>query len=135
MNTLLTRSTAALVLAITGAIAAQHIVHAKSLPGEGFTAGALMLLALLLFYVVQGYEIANRRFPVGLFAGGLSLGVLSFTGLLFGPVMAGNRMLESFEVDILGVKLSSTLLFDTGLFLVVVSSLLLAVHGLRGAIP
>ncbi|MFW6085915.1 MAG: MnhB domain-containing protein [Myxococcota bacterium] len=135
MNTLLTQSTAALVLAVTWVIAVQHVFHAKELPGEGFTAGALMLLALLLLYLVQGYEKARQSFPPRLFLRGLVVGGLIFVLLAFGPVLVGRSALETFEVSLLGMTLESMLLFDIGLFLVTVCSLLLAVHSMRGTLP
>lgn len=135
MNTVLTRTTAALVLAISWVIAAQHIFLAKSLPGEGFTAGALMLLAILLIFLVQGYATARRRFPPPLFFRGLLLGGLFFAAFVFGPLLLGKSMLETVEVTVLGAELGSTLLFDLGLFLITVCSLLLAINSLRESLP
>ncbi len=135
MNTVLIQSTAALVLAIACVIAAQHVLYAKTLPGEGFTAGALVVLAFLLLGLVRGYDRVRKRFPPRLFHRGMLLGLSLLVGVAFGPVLVGKGMLETLQVKILAIELGSTLAFDVGLFLVTVCSLVLAVNSLRSTLP
>lgn len=135
MKNPLMQVTTALVLAITWVIAAQQIVFAKSLPGEGFTAGALMLLAVLLIFLVQGYTQAHEQLPPRLFYRCLLMGGLTLVALLFAPVLWGEPLLSAFTIDLIVVDIESTLLFDLTLFLVTVSSLVIAVNALREGLP
>lgn len=135
MNNLLTQSTSAVVLAIAWIISTQHIVHSKSLPGEGFTAGALLSLALLLSYVVLGYRAAHEQFPPRLFYLGLLSGGFILLALTVVPGMMGESALTAFELQLFGLHLSSTLIFDLALFLMVVCSLFLAINRLTRTLP
>lgn len=131
MNNLLVRFVSASVLAVTWIIAWQQILYAATLPGEGFTASVLMLLAVLLQYVVLGYETASRRIPPRLFGLALVSGLGLLLALMALPLAFGAPLLTAFKLPSTFGMLSSTTLFDVSLFLVVSGSMLAAFTRLR----
>ncbi len=135
MNNLLVRFVACVVLAVTWIIAWQEILYAGTLPGEGFTASVLILLAVILQYVVLGYEVASRRIPPGLFRIGLSIGIALLFALLSLPMLAGLPMLSAFKIPLGFDTMSSTTLFDLAIFLVVSGGMLSAFTNLREPRP
>ncbi len=78
----------ALVLAFT------HMMYGHDQPGDGFTAGVIIGLAVGFWYVVFGYHETKRRLPwlrpTGLIGGGLllALGNGALTALLIGTAAA-----------------------------------------------
>lgn len=101
------------------------VLRGHNFPGGGFIGGLAAAISLVLLSLALGLEEMHRvlRFdPVRLAAAGLSLALL--TGLL--PVLAGRPFLEHFHahfdhVPFLGeLHLGTPLLFDVGVFLVVV---------------
>jgi len=105
-------------------------------PGGGFVGGLVAGAALVLRYVSGGQEEVRRFVPFEpetLFAVGILAATI--TGIV--PAIAGATFLESeiweTDVPVLGtVKLSSTLFFDCGVYLVVVG-LVLMILGVLGA--
>lgn len=131
MNNLLVRFVAALVLAVTWIITWQQILYASKLPGEGFTAAILILLAVILQFVVLGYEAACRRLPPITFQLAL-LGGIGLLLLLMGlPLLMGKPLLTAFTIPLGAASLSSTLLFDVAIFLVISGGMLAAFTNLR----
>ncbi len=97
-------------------------------PGGGFAGGLLAGLALVLRYLAGGrYELeAAVRFSAGALMG-WGLAVACFTGVL--PLFAGGQAFQSFIVDldlpVLGEHhLVSSVLFDVGVYLVVIGLIL-----------
>lgn len=97
-------------------------------PGGGFAGGLLAGLALVLRYLAGGrYELeAAARFSAGALMG-WGLAVACFTGVL--PLFAGGQAFQSFLIDldlpILGEHhLVSSVLFDVGVYLVVIGLIL-----------
>ncbi len=131
MNNLLVRFVASAVLAVTWIIAWQEIFYAGTLPGEGFTAAILILLAVILQFVVLGYAEACRRIPPRIFRVALIVGIGLLLALLGLPVLAGKAMLTAFKIPLAFDTLSSTTLFDTAIFLVIGGGLLTAFTNLR----
>lgn len=131
MNNLLVRFVACVVFAVTWIIAWQEILYASTLPGEGFTASVLMLLAVILQYVVLGYDAASQRIPPRIFRIGLASGVALLWALLCLPMLVGNPMLTAFKIPLGFDAMSSTTLFDLAIFLVVSGGMLTAFTNLR----
>jgi multicomponent K+:H+ antiporter subunit A len=57
------RTTAFVALPISIMLAFTQIMYGHDQPGDGFTAGVIISLAIALWYVVYGYEEARRRLP------------------------------------------------------------------------
>jgi len=131
MNNLLVRFVACVVFAVTWIIVWQEIFYASTLPGEGFTASVLMLLAVILQYVVLGYDAASQRIPTRIFRIGLAAGVALLWALLCLPMLVGKPMLTAFKIPLGFDTLSSTTLFDLASFLVVSGGMLTAFTNLR----
>lgn len=103
-------------------------------PGGGFIGGLVAASAFVMVYLARG-AVALRRAvrlaPATLIGVGLALAVV--TGLV--PVMLGDQFLESdltpFTLPIIGdTKLASSVIFDLGVYLMVVGVVLLVISEL-----
>lgn len=103
-------------------------------PGGGFIGGLVAASAFVMLYLARG-AVALRRAvrltPSTLIGVGLAISVL--TGLT--PVLLGDQLLESdlipFTVPIIGdVKLATSVVFDLGVYLLVVGVVLLVISEL-----
>jgi multisubunit Na+/H+ antiporter MnhB subunit len=136
---LATRTVSRLLLAPALMIAAAVLVKGYADTGDGFNAGVIAALAILLQYVVFGAEEAERLLPVrraGLCAVaglGLSL-VVAFTPLLRGDALFTHVPGPGKDVVKLGtVELITAVAFDVGVFLLVFGAIvgalrLIALH-------
>ncbi|MCC7452296.1 MAG: DUF4040 domain-containing protein, partial [Anaerolineae bacterium] len=123
LSTPLTRRAAALMLPFALLIALSHILYSGVAPGDGFTAGVVSGLAVALWYIVFGYDEAKRRLrwlhPAPLIGIGVGLAVLNAAL----PLILGQPFLVTTVLDQLhlpaDIHLSSTMLFETGIFLAV----------------
>ncbi|QGH70692.1 Na+/H+ antiporter subunit A [Pseudactinotalea sp. HY158] len=97
-------------------------------PGGGFAGGIVAGIALTLRYLAGGrYELGEAApvLPGALLGGGLFLSV----GAGIVPMFFGGQMLQSFKLDLTApifgdIHLVSTLVFDVGVYLVVVGLVL-----------
>jgi multicomponent K+:H+ antiporter subunit A len=110
-------------------VAAVHMMYGHDQPGDGFTAGVIISLALGFWYVVFGYHQVKRRLswlqPVPLIGGGILLAILSataaalITGSFFAHVdfgkLAGLPLPQGFN-------LSTSFLFEVAICLAVLGS-------------
>lgn len=118
-------------------LAATHMMYGHQQPGDGFTAGVIIALAVALWYVVFGYDETRRRLPWlrGVYLIGLglflvaALAVLSwaFTGYVFGHV--------NFSASISGLlpkgfDISTAFLFEVAICLTVLGSVALVLNTL-----
>jgi multicomponent K+:H+ antiporter subunit A len=103
-------------------------------PGGGFIAGLVAGVALILEYIAEGSRDTDRRMRwnlVGLIGVGISIATL--TGL--GSWLLGYPFLTSsfgyLTLPVIGTfELTSVMLFDLGVFLVVLGTLLLVLSGI-----
>ncbi|MCK6577815.1 MAG: DUF4040 domain-containing protein [Anaerolineae bacterium] len=121
-STPLTRMAATVVLPFAVIIALVHLLYGGDAPGDGFTAGVVSGLAVALWYVVFGYYEAKRRLhrlrPGALIGVGIGLALINAAlPLAFGrPFLAHTGL----DIDLpAGLHVSSTLLFEMGIFLAV----------------
>lgn len=126
VTSVMTRVVARLLLAPTLMISAGLLVKGYAGPGDGFSAGVVASLGLMLQYLAFGREEAERLLPVR------GLGIAGFLGLLLilligaVPVFLGDPVLTHYprpgaEVIYLGtLELITAVAFDVGVFLVVV---------------
>ena len=110
-------------------IASVHIIYGHDQPGDGFTAGVIVSLALGFWYVVFGYEEVRLRLwwlrPAPLIGGGLLLAIASallaagIDGSFLGHVDFGQRLGLVLPQ---GFNLSTSFLFEIAICLAVVGS-------------
>lgn len=102
------------------------LLRGHDLPGGGFAAGITVTVALIVLYMAHGarwIEARLRVAPMRWIGVGLLLAVMAGTG----SIVAGHPFLTSysghFDLPVLGsIPLTSALLFDLGVFCVVVGS-------------
>ncbi|MBV0925584.1 sodium:proton antiporter [Halomicroarcula limicola] len=145
MTTTITRTTIRVVVPIVLVVAILLLLQGHKLPGGGFIGGVLTTAALVLVYVAYGLdyvemEVLDREVESGggiferrivtayrrLFSLGLGLAVVSgVAGLLFGEPFLSQSFVVFHGVPIYHeVELASALLFDLGIYGVVVGGLL-----------
>ncbi|WP_462329621.1 hydrogen gas-evolving membrane-bound hydrogenase subunit E [Thiohalocapsa halophila] len=122
---LLLRVLALLVLPAALLLAAHLLLRGHAAPGGGFVAGLVIATALVLDQLAWGVPARPRPRALSLIGAGLGLAWLAAVG----PLLLGEDMLASLHwhsrLPLLGeVSLGSTLVFDTGVLLVVTGSLL-----------
>jgi multicomponent K+:H+ antiporter subunit A len=132
---LLLRVLALLVLPAALLLAAHLLLRGHAAPGGGFVAGLVIATALVLDQLAWGLSERPRPRALSLIGAGLVLAWLA----ALGPLLLGEDVLASLHwagrLPLLGeASLSSTLVFDTGVLLVVTGSLL-AVFRRLGAQP
>lgn len=126
MTTVLTETIARLLFLPALLIATAVLVKGYAQVGDGFSAGVIAALAVLLQYLVFGYRRVERFLPgmrLALFAA--LLGMLLVLLVAFIPVFLGRPLLTHFppagtEVHHLGtLELHTAILFDLGIFFIV----------------
>lgn len=129
MTPVMTRVIAKIVFPIILMIAIAQIMTAGSRPGEGFTAGLVTSLAVLIQYVAFGYRNSQKYLPVDKLAALAPLGlvVASLSALL--PLAFGASLLSQFHATVHvpfwgDIKLATDVLMDVGVFLVVFGGLM-----------
>ena len=110
-------------------IAVVHILYGHDQPGDGFTAGVIVSLALGFWYVVFGYERVRGRLtwlrPTYLIGGGLLLAILTAitAALLTGSFLGHFDFGRQFGLSLpRGLNLSTSLLFEVSICLAVLGS-------------
>ncbi|MGH3757726.1 MnhB domain-containing protein [Actinophytocola sp.] len=118
-------------------VAAALIVKGYAEVGDGFAAGVVVALAVALIYVAFGAEGAEQGLPMLRYAptlaiGGLLLALASgFFPLAFGEPPVTHRPTPDEHVVKIGMlELFTPLLFDIGIFLLVVGVLTMLLHQL-----
>lgn len=111
-------------------IAVIHILYGHDQPGDGFTAGVIVGLAIAFWYVVFGYAEVKERLkwlrPMLFISSGILLAV--FSGIL-SAIIRGNFLsnvdfgtLQNIPLPV-GINLSTSLLFEAAIFLSVLGSI------------
>ena len=124
-STPLTRTIAKMVLPFALLLALAQLIYGGDGPGDGFTAGVSSGLGVALRYVVFGYHESRQRLrwlrPRRLIGAGIGLVVLNAAI----PMLFGYPFLAHIPFDIplpADIHLSTTFLFETGIFLTVFGS-------------
>jgi multisubunit Na+/H+ antiporter MnhB subunit len=120
-------------------IAASLIVKGYADVGDGFSAGVVVALAIALFYVALGASGAERALPFLRHAPHLTVaGLLICIVTGFFPLVAGRPVFSHLPrpgahvVTIGSMELFTPLVFDLGLFLLVVGVLTVLLHQFAG---
>lgn len=134
MTTAAVRAVARLVLAPTLMIAAATLVKGYADTGDGFAAGVIAALGLALQYIAFGVEEVEARLPLRHAPRVAVAGLLLALAVAFAPLAVGRPPLTHApgpgeKVVHLGtLELITPVLFDIGVFLLVVGSLVAAVR-------
>lgn len=134
MTTAAVKAVARLVLAPTLMLSAATLVKGYADTGDGFAAGVIAALGLALQYIAFGVHEAEARLPLRHAPKVATLGLLVTLGVAFAPVAAGRPLLThapgpgEHVTHVGSLELMTPVLFDVGIFLLVVGSLVAAVR-------
>lgn len=125
MTTLILRTAARVLSPVMLAFSIYLLVRGHDSPGGGFIGGLVAGAAVVLQYLARGSDGVNRFLPVAfstllgvglLIAVGVGVGVLVFTDAFLGPAIA------TFDLPLVGrLKITASLGFDVGVFLIVLA--------------
>ncbi len=135
MNTLILRETTRVLFTLILVFSVATLLRGHDAPGGGFVGGLIASIACSLYvFVADAKDVRRlvRTDPLKTAAAGLSLAVLS--GLI-GILSGGGTFLSGQWVEIGGVKLGTPLLFDFGVYLVVVGAVLTFVLEIKEPAP
>ncbi len=123
-----------LLFPVIGMVALFLLLRGHDLPGGGFVAGLTMSIAIILQYMIGGARWIESRLRVHPLAW-MGLGLLLATGTGVGSVVFGHPFLTSYfayaELPVLGtVPMASALIFDLGVFALVVGATVLMLSAL-----
>lgn len=125
MTTIMTQAVARLLFLPALAVAAATLVKGYVDTGDGFAAGVIAALAVLLQVVVFGAETVERTLPLRLAPALAAVGLLISLTVTFGPTFLGRAPLTHApgpgeKVIHLGtVEVLTAVVFDVGVFLLV----------------
>jgi hypothetical protein len=114
------RLNSVLIFWVTWIIAWQQVIYSGYLPGDSFTASILVLITIMLQFVVLDRRQASERLPIRFFFRSLLAGLFLLVLTAAGPLLIGKNMLAAVKIPVAGHQLSSTLLFELAVFLIVV---------------
>ena len=131
MNTLILREATRLLVALILVFSVFLLLRGHDRSGGGFVGGLVASIAFSLHAFVSGPAAVRRMLradPGGIAAAGLATAIAS--GLV-GPVAAGAPFLTGWWWTVGGVKVGTPIVFDVGVYLVVVGVVLTFVLGSR----
>jgi multicomponent K+:H+ antiporter subunit A len=122
------------LLPLALAVSAFLFLRGHNLPGGGFVAGLVTGVALILQYLAAGIDFARPRLPRRTPAL-LALGLAAAAGTGAASWLFGRPFLTSahghLDLPLIGkVEIASALAFDLGVYIVVVTAVLMALSGL-----
>lgn len=134
MNSLILRTATRLLIAVLLLLSVFLLLRGHDLPGGGFIGGLVAASALALYAIAYGYEAAAEvlRVPPQLVIGvGLALSLVAgLAGALVGrEVLTGLWWIR--DVGAIELKLSTPLVFDVGVYLVVIGVVLTMLFALE----
>lgn len=139
MTNVLTQTLARLLLAPILVVSVAVLVKGYADVGDGFAAGVIAALGILLQYLAFGRAEVERLLPIRLVPAGAFAGLLGALALAFWPVLRGDELLEHLpaagaSVTQLGtLELVTAVLFDLAVFLLVLGAVVGIVHALARA--
>ncbi len=125
MTTVLTQTIARLLLPPTFMVALAVMVKGYADTGDGFSAGVIAGLGVLLQYVAFGYRVAERLITIRTAARSLVAGLLLALLVSFVPLLRGDPILthmpapNAHVIHVGSLELITAVLFDVGVFLIV----------------
>ncbi len=136
MSTIVTRTVSRLLLAPVMLIALAVLIKGYADVGDGFSAGVIAALGILLQYLAFGREEAERMLPIRI------VPALAFVGLLLAlvvatiPIIGGDPIFTHFPApgaDVVKVgtlELITAVAFDCAVFLLVLGAVTGIIHNL-----
>lgn len=134
MSGILTRALARLLLLPILVTAVAFLVKGYSSTGDGFSAGVIASLGILLQFISCGHRKVMQRLRLRYVPEATMVGVLIAFLVVFVPVLLGEPPVTHFpqpdeEVIYLGtLELHTAVLFDLGVFLVIFGFAIAAIH-------
>lgn len=135
----LTKLTARLLFAPILVIAVAVLVKGYESVGDGFSAGVIAALALLLQYLALGREEAERRLPMRLVPALAFAGLLAALAVAAIPLLRGDPLLTHVpapgaDVTVLGtLEVITAVAFDAAIFLLVLGAAVGIIHTIARA--
>lgn len=117
-----------IALPISMLLGATHMMYGHERPGDGFTAGVIISLAVALWFVVFGYEETRRRLPwlrATTFVGvGVMVAIItgSVSAYMTGSFLAHVEFFKDLALLPTGLHISSSFLFEVAICLTVLGS-------------
>ncbi len=124
-TSVMTQKIASLLLLPTFVTAAAVLVKGYVQPGDGFSAGVIAALGVLLQFLAFGYQEAEKLLPVRYAGAGTFVGLLLALCVGAAPLFLGQPVLSHYprpglEVLHFGtLEILTAVLFDVGVFLLV----------------
>lgn len=131
MNTLVLRVATRILLPLILVSSIFMLLRGHNEPGGGFVGGLIASIGFSLHVFVSGAEALRRMLrtdPRWIAAVGLGAAIIS--GLV-GPYAAGAPFLTAAWISVGGVKMGTPLVFDVGVYLVVVGAMLTFILGIK----
>ena len=134
MTTVLTRMVARLLLAPVLMVAAAILIKGYVDVGDGFAAGVIAALGILLQYLAFGRAAVRQALPVRHAAKLAVAGLLLALAVAFVPVLAGGAPLQhapapgAAVVHLGSLELLTAVLFDAGVFALVLGMVVATIH-------
>ena len=125
VTTDLTQLVARLLLAPSFAVAAAVLVKGYADVGDGFSAGVIAALGVLLQYVAFGRREAERLLPVRYAPAAALAGLLLALAVAFAPLLRGDAAFTHYPragtepIHVGTLELITAVAFDVGVFLLV----------------
>lgn len=115
-------------------VATYMYLRGHNYPGGGFVAGLIVTIALIVQYMVSGYHWANERIRIDSHAW-IAVGLLLAAGTGTASIVMGAPFLTTahghIHLPVLGdMELSSAMVFDAGVLIVVVGAMMLTLSNL-----
>lgn len=136
MTSALTQTVARLLLAPILAVAVAVLVKGYADVGDGFSAGVIAALGILLQYLAFGREEAERLLPIRALPAATFAGLAGALAVAFWPVLRGDALLEHLpapgaQVTKVGsIELITAFAFDVSVFLLVLGAVVGIVHAI-----
>jgi multicomponent K+:H+ antiporter subunit A len=122
------RTAAFVALPLSMMLAATHMMYGHDQPGDGFTAGVIISLAIALWYIVFGYEETRRRLPwlhaTFFIAAGILLAIItgSVATAMTGDFLGNVDFTEGWTMLPKGFHVSTSFLLELSICLAVLGS-------------
>lgn len=134
MNSIILRTVSRIVFQLLLIIAVFLLVSGHNAPGGGFIAGLLAAASLVLLMLAFDLDYVQSLLPVN-YINVVTIGLVLAAGVGFAPLLSGLPFLTSafrtYSLPLIGaVELSSAVVFDVGVFLVVTGSVMTVIQGI-----